>query len=29
MKMKYNWFDKNEFLNNYDNVNYIAENFKP
>lgn len=26
---KYNWFDKNEFLGNYDDMNYIAENSRP
>lgn len=26
---KFNWFDKNEFLDNYDNADYIIENSKP
>lgn len=26
---KNNWFDKNEFLGNYDDMNYTAENLKP
>lgn len=28
-KSKFNWFDKNEFFDNYDNADYIIENSKP
>lgn len=28
-EIKYNWFDKDEFLNNYNDVKYITDNSKP